>query len=652
MKKLILTLIVLGVVGGGTAAYYMRKNTPEPVVTTLQLTRGDVVDSVGATGTLEAVETVDVGTQVSGTVQDLYADFNDIVKKGQVIARLEPSLLQTQIEQQRANVTRAEADLERLRVSLADAQQKLARAKELSARNLIPRTELETADINVKTADAQIRSSAAALTQARSQLNTAQVNLGHTVIRSPIDGIVISRNVDQGQTVAASMNAPVLYSLAADLTKMQVVANIDEAEIGKMRPGQPVNFRVDAYPNDTFHGAVQQVRLQPTTVQNVVTYSTVISVPNDELKLKPGMTANVTIEISRKNNVLRAPNASLRFRPTADIFAAFKQEMPPELQRGFGRTGQGGGATPGAATGQPGARGAGFNGASGQQQPQPSGTAPAGQSNAQPPAASAPAQGRQQRAPQANRTPTAADAQSPRTQGGGDRGADRPAGQQAQGGRDGSPRGNMTPEEREARRKQFEERMKNMSPEERAQWEARMRERGGRGGFGRGDAGAGSGREGAGGGRGSGPGTPAAGQNRQNAGAAATPQGGRSTQSPASPREGSRIATTNATTIDALFPAMPPVEGRGRLWLFINKQLKPVSVRTGVTDGTWTEILETPDTAQLQPGTEVVTNVTTGLESQQRPGQQGSGSNPLMPQRGQPGRGGPGGAPGGGGRGR
>ena len=254
MKKLILTLIVLGVVGGGAAAYYLTKDGPEPTVTTLQITRGDIVDSVGATGTLEAVETVDVGTQVSGTVSELYADFNSIVKKGQVIARLDPSLIQTQIEQQRANVTRAEADLERLRVTLADAEQKLSRAKELSARSLIPKTELETAEINVQSAQAQIRSSMAALTQARSQLNTQEVNLGHTVIRAPIDGIIISRNVDQGQTVAASMNAPVLYSLAADLTKMQVIANIDEAEIGKMRPGQPVNFRVDAYPSETFHG--------------------------------------------------------------------------------------------------------------------------------------------------------------------------------------------------------------------------------------------------------------------------------------------------------------------------------------------------------------------------------------------------------------
>src|SRR5829696_8863693 len=371
MKKLILTIIVLACLGGVVAAYYMTRSAPEPVVTTLQLSRGDVIDSVGATGTLEAVETVDVGTQVSGTVQDLYADFNDIVRKGQVIARLDPSLLQTQIEQQRANVTRAEADLDRLRVNLADAKRKFEQARQMWDKQLIPRDQYETAELNVKTQEAQIRSSEAGLVQSKSQLNTAEVNLGHTVIRAPIDGIVISRSVDQGQTVAASMNAPVLYVLAADLTKMQVVANIDEAEIGRMRPAQEVTFRVDAYPTETFHGSVQQVRLLPTTVQNVVTYSTVISAPNPEFKLKPGMTANVTIEIARRNDVLRAPAAALRFRPTNDIFAALKQEVPPDMQRGFGgpRGGQNAGG-PGAG----GNRGAGFNGASAQQQRQPSTT--------------------------------------------------------------------------------------------------------------------------------------------------------------------------------------------------------------------------------------------------------------------------------------
>ena len=550
MKKIILTLIVLAVIGGGAAAYYMRKGTPEPTVTTMPLSRGDIAEVVQATGTLEAVETVDVGTQVSGVVQEMNADYNSIVKKGQVIARLDPSIIQTQIEQARANVTRAQADLERLRVNLADAKRKFEQAKQMWDKQLIPRDQLDTAELAVKTQESQIKSAEAGLIQTRSQLNTQQVNLGHTVIRAPIDGIVISRNVDQGQTVAASMNAPVLYVLAADLTKMQVVANIDEAEIGRMRPGQPVTFRVDAYPAETFAGSVQQVRLLPTTVQNVVTYSTVISVPNPEYKLKPGMTANVTIEIARRNDVLRAPAAALRFRPTNDIFAALRQEPPPDLNRAFG--GRGGG---------PGTRGGGQAGTTAQA----------------PDAGAAPQQGQ--------RRPEGGDAARP---GGGDRTGDRPAGERGS-------RPNLTPEEREARRKQMEERMKNMSPEEREQM---MRRRGGRGGN---------------------PSDPGA---RQGTGARDA-------------RQPSGLATTEATTVDALFAPLPPTEGRGRLWLFVDKQLKMVPVRTGISDGTWTEILESRDAAQLSADTQVVTSVILGSEPAARPGQQGPGGNPLMgPQRG------------------
>jgi HlyD family secretion protein len=574
MKKIILTLIVLAVVGGAAGAYYMRKGVPEPTVTTLPLTRGDIAEVVEATGTLEAVETVDVGTQVSGVVEEMSVDYNDIVKKGQVIARLDPSIIQTQIEQATANVTRGLADLDRLKVNLADARRKYEQAKMLHEKQLIPRDQLETAELNVKTQESQIKSAEAGLVQTRSQLNTQKVNLGHTVIRAPITGIVISRSVDQGQTVAASMNAPVLYVLAADLTKMQVIANIDEAEIGRMRPGQPVTFTVDAYMGETFTGTVYQVRLLPATIQNVVTYSTVISVPNPEYKLKPGMTATVRIEIARRNNVLRAPAAALRFRPSNDVFAALKQEPPAEMARG-GRMGGPGGS----GGGRGGQRGDGAQTAT----PPAPATPPA-----QTPAAGTPPQG--QRRPEG---------QSEARPGGGDRGGDRPAGDRAE-------RGNMTPEQREAFRKQREERMKNMTPEERAAFDARMREGRGRGA------------------------TPAPQGNRQGTGA-------RDTQT-------SRLSTTEATTVDSLFAPLPPTQGRGRVWLFVNKQLKLVNVRTGITDGTWTEILDGGDAAELQAGTEVVTNVVTGLEAQPRPGQQNPGGNPLMPQRGR--------GPGGGGRGR
>jgi len=587
MKKIILTLIALAVLGGGAAAYYMRKGAPEPTVSTQQLTRGDIADTVQATGTLEAVETVDVGTQVSGVVEEMSVDFNSIVKKGQVIARLDPSIIQTQIEQARANVTRAQADLDRLRVNLDDVRRKLEQAKQMWEKQLIPRDQFETAELNVKTQEAQIRSSEAALIQSKSQLNTQEVNLGHTVIRAPIDGIVISRSVDQGQTVAASMNAPVLYVLAADLTKMQVVANIDEAEIGRMRPGQPVTFRVDAYPTETFTGAVQQVRLLPTTVQNVVTYSTVISVPNPEYKLKPGMTANVTVEIARRTNVLRAPAAALRYRPTTDVFAALKQEVPPDFNRVFGRGG----------AGAPGSGRAGFGGAQGQER------------------ANAPSTAAPQRSASGERPASAPEGESPRVrQGGGDRGGERPAGARGGGDSTDASRVNETPEEREARRKQMEERMASMSPEERERFQQRMAQGGSRGS-----------------GRGGWTGAPQRdGQGRQ----------------PQTARQGASITNTSATTIDALFAPLPVTEGRGRLWVFANKQLKSVNVRTGISDGTWTEILENGDDPQLQTGTEVVTNVVTGLEVQPRAGQQSPGSSPLMPpQRGNQ-RGG------GGGRGR
>jgi HlyD family secretion protein len=333
MKKVAFVALVLAAVTGGFYFYKVRTAVPEPVVTTQPFSRGDIVESVSATGTLEAVETVEVGTQVSGVVRELYADFNSIVRRGQVIARLDPQLIQTQIEQQSANVLRAEADVERLKVALSDSRQKLDRAQQLSEKDLIPRTDLEAAQINVKSAEAQLKASQAALIQAQAQLNNQRVNLGYTTITAPIDGIVISRNVDAGQTVAASMNAPTLFVLAADLTKMEVVATVDESDVGRMRPGQNVTFHVDAYPNDRFTGTVSQVRLQPTVVQNVVTYATVITVPNPELKLKPGMTANVTIEVTRRNNVLRVANAATRFRPTDEMFAVLNQPVPAEFQR-------------------------------------------------------------------------------------------------------------------------------------------------------------------------------------------------------------------------------------------------------------------------------------------------------------------------------
>jgi HlyD family secretion protein len=658
MKKLIILIVVLAAVGVGAGAYYMRRGGPEPKVDTLQVTRGDVADVVPATGTLEAVTTVDVGTQVSGMVQELYADFNSIVRKGDVIARLDPSLIQTAIEVQRANVVRAQADLERLKVNLADSERKLEQARKMWEKQLIPKDQLDTAELNVNNAVSQIKSSEAGLVQARANLNTQEVNLGHTVIKSPIDGIVISRNVDPGQTVAASMSAPTLYVIAADLTKMQVIANIDEADVGRIRPAQPVTLRVDAYPNDTFRGSVAQVRLQPTTVQNVVTYSAVILVPNPERKLMPGMTGNVTVEIARRSNALRVPAAALRFRPTADHFTALNLPVPPEIaNRGQGATASGRGRDSSTGRAQSSGDGRGGDGRIGGA-PTPGGAPGTPAANAPPattqPQASARPQGAQPPRPEQGRgatgsAPTATGSRSEgESRGGGDRaraegeagGGGRAEGAGREGGRFGGGRGgfdpNMTPEQREERRKRMEERLAQMTPDERERWQQRMRE--------------GSTREG--GGRGQAPGQPATAPERESRqgggrGGGQAADAGRIDASRGITQRASGGASiaSGATTIDSLFAPVVFPQRPATLWLWVEKQLKPVRIRYGISDGTWTELIE----GDLKEGQEVVTNITTGVEPRTTPGQGGS-QNPLMgPQRG--GRGGPGG-PGGGGGGR
>jgi HlyD family secretion protein len=280
------------------------------------------VSAIAATGTVEAVTTVEVGSQVTGTIQSLGADFNSIVKKGQVLARLDPAVMQSTVEQARANLDRASADVDRLRVALADADRKLGRTRDLAERQLIPATDLEDAVVEKQSSEAQVRSAEAATSQARASLRQAQVNLEKTVIASPIDGIVIARSVDVGQTVAASVSAPTLFVIAADMTEMQVNASVDESDVGRIQAGQPVSFTVDAYPSDTFHGTVEQVRLNPEVSSNVVTYTAIVSAPNPKLKLKPGMTANITIEVARRNGVLRVPVSALRFRPTPEVMKA------------------------------------------------------------------------------------------------------------------------------------------------------------------------------------------------------------------------------------------------------------------------------------------------------------------------------------------
>jgi HlyD family secretion protein len=316
MKRLLLLMIAAVLAGAaGLAAYYRNSGDSDPALTTAVVTRGPVVERVQATGTLQAVTTVQVGTQVSGTISALYADFNSKVRKGQVLARLEPSLFQTQVDQASATVQRLQADADRASVEVEDAHVKLRRAEQLSAQQLIPASDLDAARTAARQAEAALKSARAQIVQARAALNQNNVNLGHTTITAPVDGVVVSRSVDVGQTVAATMQAPTLFVLAEDLTHMQVNASIDESDIGRIQAGQAVAFQVDAYPNDTFHGTVRQIRLEPVVDQNVVSYVTVIDVENPELKLKPGMTATVSVEVARTDDGLRVPNAAFRYQP-------------------------------------------------------------------------------------------------------------------------------------------------------------------------------------------------------------------------------------------------------------------------------------------------------------------------------------------------
>ena len=336
MTTRLLTFLVLAAVLVGGVFYYRSSHAAQPPTPlTAAVTRGDVIAKVDATGTLAPVTTVQVGSQVSGTIKALHADYNSEVKKGQVIAELDPSLFQTQVEQARATMVKAQSDVERAQVDVTDTGSKARRAQELFDQKLISRNDLETAQAAAMQAEASFKSAQAQVTQARAALNQSQVNLGHTIITAPIDGIVISRSVDVGQTVAASMSAPTLFLIAQDLGHMQVSASIDESDIGRIAAGQAVTFRVDAYPAQTFRGTVSQVRLEPKTEQNVVSYTTMIDVPNEDLKLKPGMTANVTVQTAADENVLRVPNAALRFRPAGQPAAGSGQRADGSQGSGF-----------------------------------------------------------------------------------------------------------------------------------------------------------------------------------------------------------------------------------------------------------------------------------------------------------------------------
>jgi HlyD family secretion protein len=355
-RKWLLVAVALSATMALVAWRISAKAVP-PSYGTATVTRQTITQSISATGTLQALTTVQVGTQASGTIAELSADFNSHVTKGQVIARLDASQFQAQLAQANATwlatqagvqsaqsnvlaadgaVQAAQANVDRTQAALADAQKSFERTRQLVDAKVAAAMDLQTAQAAVDQAAATKQQAVAQVNQARSQaqaarsqvaqaqaqaaqakaaVDLAQVNMNHTVIEAPIDGVVVARNVDVGQTVAASLQAPVLFLIANDLTRMQVLANIDEADVGQLAPGSEVSFTVDAYPTDVFRGKVSQVRLAPQTVQNVVTYTAAIDVGNADLKLKPGMTANVTVVTARRENVLAVANAALRFRP-------------------------------------------------------------------------------------------------------------------------------------------------------------------------------------------------------------------------------------------------------------------------------------------------------------------------------------------------
>jgi HlyD family secretion protein len=353
----VLAALLAGLAAAGFTTWRLLAKPAAATYGVAAIERGNIVKTITATGNVQPVTTVQVGTQVSGTVSELHADFNDYVHAGQVIARLDPAQFQAQYNQASANlesaraqvtatrssivnadaaVASAKANIDRMDSAMADAQRNYDLTKQLVAAGISASSQLDTAQATLAQAVAQKAQAVAQWNQAKAQAQSvvaqleqaqagvrqaeaavasAKVNLDRTVIRAPIDGVVIARNVDIGQTVAASLQAPTLFLIANDVKKMQVYAAIDEADVGQLRPGSKATFTVDAFPTDTFQGTIREVRLAPQTVQNVVTYTAIIDVDNPELKLKPGMTANVTVAVADHENVLTIPNSALRFRP-------------------------------------------------------------------------------------------------------------------------------------------------------------------------------------------------------------------------------------------------------------------------------------------------------------------------------------------------
>ena len=321
MKKIIIILSI--VIPVGLAGFILLKKE-KPLTfnwETIPVEKGDMNKVVSATGTLEPVTEVQVGTQVSGEISDLYVDYNSQVKKGQIIAMIDTTNLAAQVFDAKANYHRKN-------ILLDQAEREYNRTTKLFEEKVVAQIEMDKALDDFQTAESNLLS-------AETQLNRAKINLNYATIRSPIDGVIISKNVEQGQTVAASFNSPTLFNLVNDLTKMQVEASIDEADIGQIEVDQKVDFSVDAYPDETFNGIVRQVRLKPVIVSNVVTYTVIIDVPNPDMKLMPGMTATITVLIDSRNDVLKVPSKALSFSPPSDYLTYYYESLPDSMKQGI-----------------------------------------------------------------------------------------------------------------------------------------------------------------------------------------------------------------------------------------------------------------------------------------------------------------------------
>lgn len=594
MKKLVVILVILALAGGGAYYYYAYGRTPEkPTVVQAAISRGDIVEAVSATGTLEALRTVQVGSQVSGTVSDLHGvDFNSIVKKGQVLASLDPSLLQVQVDIQQANIERQQVDIENQKVQLENDRLTLKRVQDQFDHQLVSQQALETQQLQVKSRESSIASAEKMLVQANANLAQAKLNVAYCTISSPIDGVVVQRNVDVGQTVQSSMNVATFFIIATDLTNLKLTAGVDEADIGKVRPNMDVSFSVDSYPQQIFHGSVNAVRLNATTQNNVVTYPVWIDVPNPDLKLRPSMTAQVKIIVQTVSNVVRVPNQGLRFRPNAEIYTALGLEAPEAGRGGRGNrqnAGGGGGGQGANANAQAGATPPASQQAAAKPAETPAAGAPPDGKNAQaaPDAKNAQAQPGQQAQNNQNADQNGSRGNRNRNNGG-NPGGNAGGGTGGRGGGFGN-NANLTPEQRQAMMDRFQN--------------------GGRGG-GRGNR-----------------------NGQQQAANIAT--------GPVKP-----IVDRNADKIDELYEPMPAQIAPGQVWTWdeSKKELKQTNIRLGITDGQFSELLS----GDLQVGQQIVTGIILPVSA--RP-TNNNANNPLMgPQRGgQPGFGPGGPGPGGGG---